>query len=425
MLIRFGVRNHLSLKNEESITLTKSSLKDTEIGLISVPAYPQVPLLPCAIIYGANASGKSNFVAALNMMKSHVINSHVKGTPGGGVPQRSFALSKKEDASTSRFELDFICASLRYNYGYENDGNSFTSEWLYSFPQGRRQRLYEREGSKMSFGRSFKGQNKIIEGLMRENSLFLSCAAQNDHEEAIKVYSYIRDIYIGSHISVPGEEVKAHIKKGDVDKRVISFLERIRTGVVDYRKREESISPESKAFSKGLSDLIKNVLDLDIPLNSADEINMYLIQLGHRGEGKKLRYFDLDRESAGTRRLLVLLGPIFSALDSGSVVMIDELDASLHTQAVEALIVLFSTKSTNPNGAQLIATVHDTNVLRSKYLRRDQVWFTEKNDVGVTNLYPLTDIETKKNDNIEKGYLENRYGATAFSDDIRTVIESL
>jgi AAA15 family ATPase/GTPase len=117
-----------------------------------------------------------------------------------------------------------------------------------------------------------------------------------------------------------------------------------------------------------------------------------------------------------------MLGAIFRALDSGSPIVIDELDASLHTLACEAVLALFASPSTNPKGAQLIATTHDTNLLSSRHLRRDQVWFTEKGDDGATHVFPLTDIYTRKGDNIERGYLQGRFGAIPFAGSVRELL---
>ena len=142
------------------------------------------------------------------------------------------------------------------------------------------------------------------------------------------------------------------------------------------------------------------------------------IELGHRGRDGKPVYFDLDRESAGTRRLLVTLGFAFRALDEGTALVIDELDASLHTHASEAVLKLFCSPETNAKGAQLVATTHDTSLMATALLRRDQLWFSEKGADGATQLYPLSDIRTRKGDNIERGYLQGRYGAVPFNDPI-------
>ena len=123
-------------------------------------------------------------------------------------------------------------------------------------------------------------------------------------------------------------------------------------------------------------------------------------------------------ESVGTQRLLVMLSLAYRALDAGAPLVIDELDVSLHTLASASVLQLFCSPETNPNGAQIIAMIHDTNLMKWAGLRRDQLWFTEKDDAGATLLYPLTDIRTRRGDNLEKGYLQGRYGAVPFDDPI-------
>ena len=145
------------------------------------------------------------------------------------------------------------------------------------------------------------------------------------------------------------------------------------------------------------------------------------MELGHRAKEGRIVHFDLELESAGTRRLLYLLAYVFRSLDKGVPLWIDELDSSLHPRAAEAVLQLFCSSATNRNGGQLIATVHDTNLLRSDLLRRDQVWFTEKNPEGGTEIYPLTDFRTRKGDNMELGYLQGRYGAVPRIDRIGAV----
>ncbi len=134
-----------------------------------------------------------------------------------------------------------------------------------------------------------------------------------------------------------------------------------------------------------------------------------------------MRVLELDRESAGTRRLLILLDFAFRELDEGVPLLVDELDASLHTHACEAVLRLFCSPRSNPKGAQLLATTHNTNLMSLSALRRDQLWFTQKDAYGATKLYPLTDIRTRKSDNLEKGYLQGRYGAVPFNDPLSTL----
>jgi len=392
-----------------------SSLKDAEASLIDCAAAPGRRVLPAAVIYGANASGKSNVISALRTMRSAVLHSHVRGEPGGGVPRMPFALDRKCSTAPSIFDADFVVEGVRYHYGYEASDDEFVSEWLYSFPSGRRKTLFERKNNQFDFGRGLKGRNKIISELTRPNSLFLSAAAQSGHESLSKVSGFFRSLRSDSEISIPGGLASVRLANDDVDRRAIEFLGRIGTGVADYRKNESEIPEQAMAIQKAISSAVEEVTKEPLPFQMPIDGKIVSIELAHRGSDGEIVFFDLDRESAGTRRLLMLLGPVFRALDEGAPLLIDELDASLHTKACEAVLALFSSPVTNPKGAQLIATTHDTNLLRSRLLRRDQIWFTEKDAGGETHLYPLTDIRTRKDDNIEKGYLQGRYGAIPFS----------
>src|ERR1700730_12198472 len=183
MLLRFGVQNHLSLRDKQELSLVASSLDDNAAGLIDSPAAAGDRLLPAVVIYGANASGKSNLISAFNFMRGAVLYSHSRGEPGGRISRSPFLLDATTTKTPSVFDVDFIIEGVRYHYGYEASDEAFVAEWLSAFPNGRRQTMFEREGGKFSFGRSLRGRNKLISELTRPNSLYISAAAQNDHEE--------------------------------------------------------------------------------------------------------------------------------------------------------------------------------------------------------------------------------------------------
>ena len=153
MLLRFGVSNRLSIRDRQELSLTASSLKDPTGGLIDCPSVPGGHVLPAVLIYGANASGKSNLVDSLRVMREMVLVSHRKGEPGGGVPlRRPFALDPANSVSPTRFDIDFVMDGVRHHYGFETSDEKFLSEWLYAFPKGHRRTLFEREGDKFHFG---------------------------------------------------------------------------------------------------------------------------------------------------------------------------------------------------------------------------------------------------------------------------------
>ena len=411
MLLRFGAANHLSICGRQELSFAASSLKDPQEGLLACKAMPKGAFVPAAVVYGANASGKTNLVDALATMQEMILWSHTRGEPGKGVQRQAFKLDPKYPKTPSQFDIDFTINDVRYHYGFEATDEAFTAEWLYAFPRSYRRKLFERNGDEIDFGRWLRGANSNIARLTRPNSLFLSAAAQNDHEQLSSVYQFFQSMKFTGKISVPGREASSRHMREGIDDRVIDFLESINTGVVGYRKKETQIPEEAQTIGRELRTVLEKLSGSSVEIKQGDEDIFVTIELAHRGQGGEQAYFDLNLESAGTRRLLIVLGQVYHALDEGLPIVVDELDASLHTQACEEILKLFCTRKTNKNGAQLIATTHDTNLMKSSVLRRDQLWFAEKSSEGATEIYPLTDIQTRKGDNLELGYLQGRYGA--------------
>lgn len=411
MLLRFGVENCRSIRERQELSFAASSLKDRSDGLIPCDAVDSGSVVPAVVILGANASGKTSFVSAIRSMRSHVIYSHTQGAPEGGVPRHVFRLDQTYADKPSRFDIDFMIDGIRYHYGFEATDEVYQSEWLYQFPKAHRRKLFERNGNKFDFGRTLKGQNGGIAKLTRKNSLFLSAAAQNAHEQLLPIYNYFREITFvdSSSVSVPSAS-KAFDEAG-FENRVISFLQAFDAGVVDYNRIEEDISEKSNEFMREVNVLIERIYGESMKNEIDEKKKMVEIQLTHRGVCGENIPLDLSLESAGTIKLMLILSEIFKALNKGVPIVIDELDISLHTYATENLVRLFCSQNLNKNGAQLIATSHDTNLLGSNSLRRDQFWFAEKNATGVTEMFPLTDVRTRKGDNLELGYLQGRYGA--------------
>jgi hypothetical protein len=420
MLLRFAVENYRSMRERQELSLVASSLDDVSSGLIQSEAAEGSAVLPAVILYGANASGKSTLVSALRWMKTAIMNSHRRGEPGGSVPVAPFLLDDESAAKPSVFEADFVWEDVRYQYGFEATKDGFAVEWLYSYPNGRRQALFERRGMEFNFSRILKGQNKVIAGLTRSNSLFLSAAVQNGHEQLSRVSTFFSKMQFDSGQDSVAEMMSLADRK--LDTRIIDFLGRIGTGIVDYRIDPLEKSERTSQVLNDLDALFKKHFDesFDLPETFGRRIS-----LGHRGGNRQPVFMDFATESDGTQRLLFLLPRIFDVLNDGALLVVDELGASLHTQACEALLLLFSSKTNNLRAAQLIATTHDTNMLRLDIVRRDQVWFTEKDPAGASHLYPLTDIRTRKGDNIEKGYLQGRFGAVPFSGSADDFIEKL
>lgn len=327
--------------------------------------------LPVAAIYGANASGKTNVLRALEFTRDAVVESHSSWKPDGGVPRQAFAGS--DDGLPSRFVVDFELNGRRHQYGFAVTSAAVEDEWLHVFPKGKRQVWYSRQHwNKFAFGAKLKGENETIRALTRRNSLFLSAAAQNNHEQLLPVYRWFSD-YVSA---VTGSTV-------------------VRSHSAPFLWEPPSLDRLSKYLNKA---------DLGIVGAKFDFLQLKLL---HQ-VGSATVPFESDQESAGTLVYLNLLGPILQTLAVGGLLCIDELDASLHPLLVAEILKLFREPTHSSKPAQLIFTAHNTNPMTA--LGRDQIWFTEKDNAGASQLYPLSDFKPRRQENLELGYVQGRYG---------------
>lgn len=427
MLLRFAVRNFRSIGDQQELLLTATTLKDREDGLISVPD-SEIEVLPSVVIYGANASGKSNLLRALNFFRSGILRSHSR-TSGGPIGRQAFLLGDNDDADTSSFECDFVLRKLdvgkrsysnaRMTYGYKVSDSEILEEWLYAYPKQHRQVWFHRKSTEEPpyyFGSEFRGQNRVIAGNTRPDALFLSTANANNHPQTKQVFEFFREMFFRlDRLDDDGDDGSAvFLENSEMREKIIGFLKAADVGIcsadVKTIKRPESLT---SLVSEVRAIITKHFPDNDniATVNAPEEKKR--IRLGHAGKGEVV-YFPLEDESRGTLAFLNLIGWVLVALGAGSVFVVDELDASLHPHLSRKIIELFNERKTNPNGAQLVFTTHDTALLSSDLMRRDQVWFTEKSGSGATHIYPLSDLKLRKGDDIAKGYLQGRFGAIPF-----------
>ncbi|NBW08194.1 MAG: ATP-binding protein [Caulobacteraceae bacterium] len=422
MLLRFGVSNFCSIHHPIEISFVASrAIKDRGPQLFEYA--PKRDALPVLLLYGANASGKTTLFKALISMRNHVLNSFAKRAPSDAIKHTPFALNEIAAKEPTRLECDFLLDGIRYHYGFEYDAVRYRKEWLYSYPEGQPRLLYERDSGNIdgiSFGKNLRGQNRVIESFTRPNSLFLSTAAQNAHPHLSEVYRFFAEklFFVSSSFSVQNT---VRGLKGDLDPRIVSFLRMADTGITGARIQK--VEPKQiemllyKDLSKALLPHLNNMIAGEVVMPDSPTPSQQL-SLGHMTQSGEPVYLDFDTESRGTVRLITLLRMALQAIDTGGTLVVDELDVSLHTLLAREFVALFSRRETNPMGAQLLATTHDTNVLSSSYVRRDQVWFAEKASTGETAVYPLTDVRTRAGDNYEKAYLAGRYGAVPYLGDL-------
>ena len=390
MLLRFRFSNFRSFLGEQELSMIPVPFK----GASHIAANSA---LPVAAIYGANASGKTNVLLALKFMMEAVVDSHRLWVPNG-IPRQPFVES--DEALPSQFIVDFDLDGTRHQYGFAVTSTTVEDEWLYVFPKGKRQTWYSRHaGTDFVFGAKLRGENEAIRALTRRDSLFLSAAAQNNHEALSPVYRW----FSGHATFVNSRGELAHPPKPPKNigllKGLVGYLGKADLGIVGALARGPLSNQEFSEQFPGVSR--EASADRTDPTHTPPKL---LHQVG-----EKHIFFETEQESAGTLAYLRLLGPVTDVLGDGGLLCIDQIDASLHPLLVADIINLFSVSRKAENPAQLIFTAHNTALMRT--LGRDQIWFTEKNNNGASHLYPLSDFKPRRQENLELGYVQGRYGA--------------
>ncbi|MGR4042511.1 AAA family ATPase [Pseudomonas sp. 910_21] len=425
MLLRFGTANHLSIRDYQELSLTATSLKDPQEGLLRVTPDVEkgISAVPVVALYGANAAGKSTILRALDFYVAAIRNSQTGATARRGTPYDPFLLDDDSRNEPSRYDADFVIDGIRYHYGFELDGEIINREWLFSFPpetqRQTRSVLFHRQATEEEpfyFGKNLKGDNKRIAKITRENSLFLSAAAQSAHPQLSEIYDYFDVGFLRRFDNIADEnsmnkQLSAYFSQDDEQrKRALSFLKAADIGISDIHFKKKPIGEKTKLLIQEFEHLFSKHTDIN-GLDFEGSLSTVETEIAHAGSNFKSYPIKLQDESSGTKALLQLLGPVFTRLQIGGILVVDELNIALHPLVSHELIRLFSNPDTNPGGAQLIFTTHDTSMLTAGLLRRDQIWFVEKDRVGCTYLYALSSIKIRPSDNFEKGYIEGRFGA--------------
>lgn len=414
MLRSFRFGNHRSFRDEAELLL--------------LPAYDKSrPVVPVAGIFGANASGKSNLLDALRWLRTAVLDSYRAWSPGKGIPRRPFRLDPATEARPSWFCVELIHGDARYAYGLETDDEQVREEWLYAYPRNRRRIIFERKNRTISLGSTvpdYRSRGELLAKNTRPNALFLTVAAHNDLAEVEPVFQWFQTgLTFASDRGVSIQETLSRWLWGPDHERLIALVRAADLGISDITMRyqpmlppevaeriaEISAGPPGTGKIRAMLEVLEEFEDQD-PFTPPGDLAAPPLILFHHGSGRAV--LDLHDQSAGTRTWLGLVANALQTLESGGVLVVDEVDASLHPHLTARLIELFRDSETNASGAQLLFTTHDATLLDQEVLRRDEIWFVEKEpDDGATKLYPLTDFHPRKNENVEGRYLAGGYGA--------------
>lgn len=426
MLIEFNVENFLSFKDLTTFSMVaaKSFKEHNDSHIIKINN--NLSLLKSAIIYGNNASGKSNLLEAMGFMRATVLNSFNEALIENNekkFPLQKFALSSKTEKETSYFEMIFIQNGIKYRYGFELDYDKVIAEWLFH-TTSKEIYLFKRDQQNIEINKSaFKeaiGKKEDV----KDNVLFLSFLAYYQKSEIsnsiinwFRSFNLINGIHDRFHKRYTIDKLKSDKQFFNWVLHFIKYLEIANLSTTEEEVNEIDLNIlRKKENDEEIINLLTSIQKIQSKQPQRDQLITYHRKYDENNVLIDTIPFNFDKqESEGTKKLLYLLGPWYDTLQNGKILVIDELDSRLHSHLTLRLIDFFH--NFGSSSAQLVCAVHDISLLKKETFRRDQIWFVEKNQFGVSELFSLADFKTEKVRNksaFDKNYLEGKYGAIPF-----------
>jgi len=419
MIIDFSVKNYRSFREEQTLSFVANTRDESHPGTLIDPGLPGVEfsklrLLKTVAIYGANAAGKTNILMALRYLSFMVGESATSLDEGDETQVQPFALDPHTPEEPSEFVLRFVVEGVRYHFVLVVNPKRVLFESLSAFPKGREQVWYEREWNddrqEYKWGPSrptgYKRDSNLM-GYTRSNALYLSTAVKFNDEQLKPVYLWfknrIRLLRVNDPLFSPEFTARQLMENPNKRAGITRLLQHADMGLLSASASKKSLSREE--LPEDMPDELVSML--------LDESGLE-IELGHSGTAGKEYPMGWDEESAGTKKFFALSGPWLDTLEQGYFVGLDEIESSMHPLMVHALMKLFLGDRSNLNSAQLVFTTHNPLLLDLTLLRRDMIWFADKDQAGGTSLYPLTDYKPRKKESLVRGYLSGRYGAVPF-----------
>ena len=425
MLIEFRTANFLSFKDMVEFSMLASNDKTHEDDN-TFPVNNR-RILKSAAVYGANGSGKTNFVRAIGFMRDLVL---------GESPIRNCAykLDRTMKDEPSFFEIIFIKDNIRYRYGFEIDRKSVLSEWLFYVPTTREASLFTREKQNITISRSFR-EGKVLSDSIKKDKLFLPFVAQlNGASITQSIMEWFKNVSVmsglDSDLSNTTDMLLEEGKSGKKRKKqVLDILNRFDAQIEDIAIEERYFVPIAIPADLEISDqaraFIASVNTLFEKEGGGKKMPPRVIiyrKTYENGKESGIEEFDLrQQESDGTKKLFALAGSLVQSLETGKTIVVDELESKLHPLVTKEIVKLFNSKISNKKNSQLIFTTHDTNLLQGNHFRRDQIWFTEKDKYGSSHLYSLLEYKPRKDASFQKDYINGRYGAIPYIGDFNSL----
>lgn len=412
-LLQFTVGNYRSFNIKRTFTFVPTPIKDEPKD--SVIRMGKYRFSTVSAIYGANSSGKSNLADSIAMM-NYIIRHSVKLNDKEELPYDPFVLSSSNETNKpTHFEAVYLNnVGEQVRYGFENDSKRILKEWLFIKSGVRERVLFVREEDGIAVNEELFGEGKDREEMTNDNRLFLSLVAQVGGTISKDVMSFFQvecNVISGIDNAAYGAFTKHQFKVHDsICDDAMKFFRELQFGFTDIDVEEREID---------LYEIPEEFRPKSKPLR----LEVFSSHNIYDAEGRITgthRFKFAEHESNGTQKMFELAGPIFDTLKCGGILIVDELDAKMHPLISQQIVRLFTDITTNPHHAQLLFTTHDTNLLSAKLMRRDQIWFTEKDSKESSDLYRLSDIvfsdgsKPRGDGNIERNYIRGRYGAIPF-----------
>lgn len=397
MILEFSVKNFLSFKEKVTFSMIANSNKELNDNYVEIGGNK---VLKSAAVYGANASGKSNLFEILARVVSMLSSSNSVDI-NAKLPLIPFKFDKDSVNKPSEFEIKFILDETRYVYGFIADKDKIYDEYLYYYPNGRETKIFDRTNiNEYSYTQKDEKILREIEDKNAQNKFFLATATNWNFDKTKAAYDFLtngiepcNDLNALKNTAYKAYEANPdHLKDFAID-----FLQKADFNIEDYQISKVEMPRELLA---------------NMPEFIAEKLKSYQVLFKHKNSDN---FLSINEESLGTQMIFAFIPFLAAGLKNKKVLIIDELDKSLHPFLVQYIVEIFNDAEINKNGSQLIFNTHDTNLLDLNILRRDQIWFTEKNsETGESDLYSLSDFSVRKQENVEKGYMLGRYGAVPF-----------
>lgn len=420
MLLSFKVKNFRSIKDEITLDLRATSDKTMKSDIVFESA--KESLLKSVAIYGPNASGKSNLLKSFFVFRMMVLESLLRNNLATDLPSEYFKLSLETENKPSSFEISFLLDGEVFNYGFEMDKKKIHKEWLKQ--EKGKKNLFIREGQdfKNSNKNYFREATEALKNNTSERVLFLSVLSSNNKPISKKIVEFIKNtnLIIGTNNSnILNYSFDQFLNNPSMAKKMKDFVLKADFGVTNIEASEKMIPAKQ---IQNMPDKFKESFFREDYKIAERNINFLHKKLGNNEEELKSEPFDFfNEESSGTQNMFILSAPLIDTLDNGKILFIDEIDTSLHPIICQYLISIFNSKDKNPKNAQLIFTTHDISLMNEDFLRRDQIYFTDKNKKGSTELFSLSDISERKGVAIAKRYLEGRYSSLPYISDFEDI----